>query len=64
MVPKFTNVQVGEGKFALEAQVCATPRGIVAFVYSPEHAHVGATCQLIDTLQEKPPDFLAGRMGA
>ena len=47
MVPKFTNVQVGEGKFAIEAQVCATPRGIVAFVYSPEHAHVGATAQAI-----------------
>lgn len=37
----------GEGKFALEAQVTVTPRGIVVAACSPEFAHVGATAQAI-----------------
>lgn len=47
MFPDFVKVEVGSGKFALEAQLCATPRGIVVFACSPEYAHVGATAQAI-----------------
>ncbi len=47
MRPRFEKVQVGEGKFALTAHVCATRGGIVAFAFSPDHAHVGATAQAI-----------------
>ena len=41
------NVRVGEGKFALEAVVTVTPRGIIVYACSPEYAHLGATAQAI-----------------
>ncbi len=40
-------VKVGQGAFALEAVVSATPRGLVVFACTPEFAHVGATAQAI-----------------
>lgn len=40
-------LSVGEGKFKLEAVVTVTPRGIVVYACSPEHAHLGATAQAI-----------------
>ena len=40
-------VCVGEGKFALEAVVTVTPRGIIVYACSPEWAHLGATAQAI-----------------
>ena len=40
-------VAVGEGKFALEAVVTVTPRGIIVYACSPEFAHLGATAQAI-----------------
>lgn len=40
-------VRVGDGKFALEAVVTVTPRGIVVYACSPEWAHLGATAQAI-----------------
>ena len=42
-----TKVAVGEGKFALEAQLTVTPRGMVVYACSPEFAHLGATAQAI-----------------
>ena len=42
-----TTVSVGEGKFALEAQLTVTPRGMVVFACTPEFAHLGATAQAI-----------------
>lgn len=42
-----TKVAVGEGKFALEAQLTVTPRGMVVYACSPEYAHLGATAQAI-----------------
>ena len=38
-----TKVAVGEGKFALEAQLTVTPRGMAVYACSPEFAHLGAT---------------------
>ena len=40
-------VRVGDGKFALEAVVTVTPRGIIVYACSPEYAHLGATAQAI-----------------
>lgn len=40
-------VKVGQGVFALEAVLTATPRGLVVFACTPEYAHVGATAQAI-----------------
>jgi len=40
-------VTVGEGKFALEAVLVVTPRGITVTACSPEYAHLGATAQAI-----------------
>lgn len=40
-------VCAGEGKFALEAVLVVTPRGITVTAVSPEFAHVGATAQAI-----------------
>ena len=37
-----TKVAVGEGKFALEAQLTVTPRGMAVYACSPEFAHLGA----------------------
>ena len=42
-----TKVAAGEGKFALEAQLTVTPRGMVVYACSPEFAHLGATAQAI-----------------
>ena len=42
-----TKVAVGEGKFALEAQLTVTPRGMAVYACSPEFAHLGATAQAI-----------------
>lgn len=42
-----TKVVVGEGKFALEAQLTVTPRGMAVYACSPEFAHLGATAQAI-----------------
>ena len=42
-----TKVAVGEGKFALEAQLTVTPRGMAVYACSPEYAHLGATAQAI-----------------
>ena len=42
-----TKVAVGEGKFALEAQLAVTPRGMAVYACSPEYAHLGATAQAI-----------------
>lgn len=42
-----TKVAVGEGKFALEAQLTVTPRGMVVYACSPKFAHLGATAQAI-----------------
>lgn len=44
---KTESVQAGQGAFALEAVVTATPRGLVVFACTPEYAHVGATAQAI-----------------
>ena len=41
------SVRVGEDKFALEAVVTVTPRGIIVYACSPEYAHLGATAQAI-----------------
>lgn len=35
-----TKVAVGEGKFALEAQLTVTPRGMAVYACSPEFAHL------------------------
>lgn len=35
-----TKVAVGEGKFALEAQLTVTPRGMAVYACSPEYAHL------------------------
>ena len=40
-------IAVGEGKFALEAQLTVTPRGMAVYACSPEFAHLGATAQAI-----------------
>ncbi len=40
-------VCAGEGKFALEAVLAVTPRGITVTAVSPDFAHVGATAQAI-----------------
>lgn len=40
-------LRVGSGKFALEAAVTVTPRGIIVYACSPEYAHLGATAQAI-----------------
>lgn len=42
-----TKVAAGEGKFALEAQLTVTPRGMAVYACSPEFAHLGATAQAI-----------------
>ncbi len=42
-----TKVTVGEGKFALEAQLTVTPRGMAVYACSPEFAYLGATAQAI-----------------
>ena len=42
-----TRVAVGEGKFALEAQLTVTPRGMVVYACTPAFAHLGATAQAI-----------------
>ncbi len=36
-----TKVAAGEGKFALEAQLTVTPRGMAVYACSPEFAHLG-----------------------
>lgn len=43
-----TKVAVGEGKFALEAQLTVTPRGMAVYACSPEFAHLGATARRIN----------------
>ena len=43
-----TKVAVGEGKFALEAQLTVAPRGIAVYACSPEFAHLGATARRIN----------------
>lgn len=40
-------VEVGEGKFRLEASVTVTPRGITVTACSSDYAHLGATAQAI-----------------
>lgn len=40
-------ITAGEGKFALEAVVVLTPRGITVTACSPDFAHLGATAQAI-----------------
>ena len=42
-----TKVAVGEDKFALEAQLTVTSRGMAVYACSPEFAHLGATAQAI-----------------
>ncbi|MGN0074021.1 MAG: hypothetical protein ACI38T_01810 [Collinsella sp.] len=42
-----TKIAVGEGKFALMAQLTVTPRGMAVYACSPEFAHLGATAQAI-----------------
>ena len=32
-----TKVAVGEGKFALEAQLTVTPRGMAVYTWAPRH---------------------------
>lgn len=43
-----TKVAVGEGKFALEAQLTVAPRGVAVYACSPEFAHLGATARRIN----------------
>lgn len=43
-----TKVAAGEGKFALEAQLTVTPRGMAVYACSPEYAHLGATARRIN----------------
>lgn len=43
-----TKVAAGEGKFALEAQLTVTPRGMAVYACSPEFAHLGATARRIN----------------
>lgn len=43
-----TKVAVGEGKFALEAQLTVAPRGMAVYACSPEFAHLGATARRIN----------------
>lgn len=40
-------VTAGEGKFALEAELIVTPRGMAVYACTPEFAHLGATAQAI-----------------
>ena len=42
-----TKVSAGMGKFALEAQLTVTPRGMVVYACTPAFAHLGATAQAI-----------------
>ena len=42
-----TTVTAGVGKFALEAQLTVTPRGMVVYACTPTFAHLGATAQAI-----------------
>lgn len=42
-----TTVAAGAGKFALEAQLTVTPRGMVVYACTPAFAHLGATAQAI-----------------
>lgn len=42
-----TKVTAGEGKFALEAELIVTPRGMVVYACTPGFAHLGATAQAI-----------------
>ena len=42
-----TKVTAGEGRFALEAELIVTPRGMVVYACTPEFAHLGATAQAI-----------------
>ncbi|MGO5392685.1 isopentenyl-diphosphate Delta-isomerase [Collinsella sp. LCP19S3_C9] len=42
-----TKIAVGEGKFALMAQLTVTPRDMAVYACSPEFAHLGATAQAI-----------------
>lgn len=43
-----TKVAAGEGKFALEAQLTVTPRGMAVYACSPEFAYLGATARRIN----------------
>ena len=43
-----TKIAVGEGKFALVAQLTVTPRGMAVYACSPEFAHLGATARRIN----------------
>lgn len=52
MGPYTTTVSVGEGKFALQAVLTVTPRGIIVYACSPEFAHLGATAQAIPRPEE------------
>lgn len=42
-----TKVSAGAGRFALEAQLTVTPRGMVVYACTPAFAHLGATAQAI-----------------
>ena len=42
-----TTVAAGRGRFALEAQLTVTPRGMVVYACTPAFAHLGATAQAI-----------------
>lgn len=43
-----TKVAAGEGKFALEAQLTVTPRGMAVYACSPEYVHLAATARRIN----------------
>ena len=49
-----TKVAVGEGKFALEAQLTVTPRGMAVYACSPEFAHLCATAQATSAPRARP----------